>query len=102
MFPEEQTLSEEFKPIRITLSEEAFYRMEKIMKDAKLRSYSSTIEECIRAIYDIITEIHAIGGKRGDPQITILSEDVEDGMMRIIFRMQRLTGRRPAPHREKK
>jgi len=87
-------MSEEFKPIRITLSEEAFDRMEKIMKGAKFRSYSSTIEECIRAIFDIIDEIHVVGGEKDDSTVHTPSDEyLVDSMIRIIMRMRRFTGR---------
>ena len=58
-------MSEEFKSIRITLSEEAFDRMEEIMKKASFRSYSSTVEECIRAIYDVIRDLNRVMGTEG-------------------------------------
>ena len=90
-------MSEEFKPIRITLSDEAFDRLETIMKDATFRSYSSTIEECIRAVYDITLEIYAVAGTKGDPPIDIPVKDLRDSMMRVIMRMHRFTGRRPIP-----
>jgi len=95
MFWQGYTVSEEFKPIRITLSEEAFDRMGTIMKDAAFRSCSSTIEECIRAVFDIINEIHAVAGKRGDPPLTVNIKDLSDSWTRIIMRMYRFTGRRP-------
>jgi len=88
-------MSEEFKPIRVTLSEEAFGHMEEIMRDAKFRSYSSTIEECIRAVYDVINEIYRIGGVPGDPEIQPTAHDYTDSMIHIIIRMSRFTGRTP-------
>jgi len=86
-------MSEEFKPVRITLSEEAFDRMDKIMKDAKFRSYSSTIEECIRAISDIIKEIHIIAGERGAPEVYPSDQECIDSLNRIAMRMHRFTER---------
>jgi len=93
-------MSEEFKPIRITLSEEAFDRLDRIMKDASFRNHSSAIEECIRAIFDIIDEIQVVAGKRGDPSVEIKEKDLRDSMMRITMRMYRFTGRRPLPRSE--
>ena len=93
-------MSEDFKPIRITLSNEAFAHLDKVMNDAKFRSYSSTIEECIRAINDIISEIHYTSGKKG--KVTIPVSDVTDSWDRILMRMYRFTGRRPSrPYKEK-
>ena len=93
-------MSEEFKPIRITLSHEAYAQMEKIMEDAKFRSYSSTIEECIRAINDIISEIHFTSGETGKVSIPI--SNISDSWDRITMRMYRFTGRRPSPPYEKR
>ena len=98
-------MSEEFKPIRITLSDEAFYRLDKIMNDARFRSYSSTIEECIRAVYDITNEIYAITGKKkGEPitSVTLCTEDVGESWIRIMMRMNRFTNIRPILKPEKK
>lgn len=86
-----------FKPIRITLSEEAFDRMNYIMEHAKFRSYSSTIEECLRAIFDIIGEIHAVAGKKDDPDQVVDMLDIRDSWDRIIMRMYRFTSRRTGP-----
>jgi len=94
-------MSEEFKPIRITLSDEAFDRLDQIMKKAKFRSYSSTVEECIRVVHDIIDEIYTVAGVRDSPDITISGPNLADAMMRIIGQMSRFTGRRPAPKRNK-
>ena len=44
----------DFKPIRITLSQEAFERLEKIKTNAKFRSHSAAIEEVIRIFYDVL------------------------------------------------
>lgn len=93
MSSEEHIMSEEFKPIRITLSEEAFNRLEVVMKVAKFRSYSSTIEECIRAIYDVMDEIYILAGEPSAPSVDLNPQDCTDSMHRIIVRMSRLTGR---------
>ena len=85
---------EEFKSIRITLSHEAFDRLEKIMKGAKFRSNSSTIEECIRVLYDIMKDITSVIGKRGDPDVTWTDADAKMVFRMIITRMERITGRR--------
>jgi hypothetical protein len=86
-------MSEEFKAVRITLSDEAFDRMDRIMKHAKFRNYSSTVEECIRAVDDIITEIHCIAGKRDSPEVTATLEESSNAFDRIMMRMSRFTGR---------
>jgi len=91
-------MSEEFKPIRITLSEEAFDQMDKIMKDAKFRSYSSTIEECIRAIHGIIQEMEILMSKENDSTITIPHQEMIDTLLRINMRMVRFTGRAIVRH----
>lgn len=87
----------EFKSMRITLSEEAFDRLEKIMKDAKFRSYSSTVEESIRAISDIMSDIYNIAGKRDDPRKTVTDNMRRTLFNQIITRMGRFTGRTVAP-----
>lgn len=84
---------EEFKSIRITLSEEAFAQLEQIMNDAKFRSNSSTVEECIRTLYDIIGNLSLLIGKRGDPAVNWSNEDGLQVLYTIISRLQRFTGR---------
>ena len=86
-------MSEEFKPIRITLSEEAFDRMEKIMTQANFRSYSSTIEECIRAVADIIREVYIVAGERDAPDVYPTDAECMDSLNRIVMRMNRFTKR---------
>lgn len=88
-------MSEEFKPVRITLSEEAFNQMDDIMKNAAFRSYSSTIEECIRATHDIIEEVHIVAGSRGDSLVKPTVDQCIESLNRIIMRMSRFTGRAP-------
>jgi len=86
-------MSEEFKPIRITLSEEAFDRMEKIMKGAKFRSASSTIEECIRVVFDIIGDVYLILGSKGAPITPFDDAQAARAFETIATRMDRFTGR---------
>ena len=83
-------MSEEFKPIRITLSEEAFNRLDKIMKAAKFRNYSSTVEECIRVVSDIIGEIYTVQG--GREKATVDPNAAWLAYIRIGTRMSRFTG----------
>lgn len=97
MSREEHRMSEEFKPIRITLSQEAFDRMEYIMKNAKFRSYSSTIEECIRVVFEIINEIYLVAGSIDDPAVQLQPQDCIDSLGRIIVRMFRFTGKTIVP-----
>lgn len=89
----EENTTEEFKAIRITLSQEAFDRMEKIMKDAKFRSYSSTIEECIRITSDIMDDIYLLAGERDAPMCNVEDKDLAETMRHTIIRMSRITGR---------
>ena len=83
----------EFKPIRITLSEEAFRELDTIMEVSKFRSYSSAIEECIRAVYDIGNDIFTVLGSPGEPRKTFDREDAFWAFVRIVTRMSRLTER---------
>ena len=94
-------MSEAFKPVRITLSEEAFDRLEKIMNDAKFRSYSSTIEECIRVVYDLMKELELVLGKKDDPHFLIEVQDELASWSRVVMRMYRFTGRRVSPQKTK-
>ena len=89
---------QDFKAVRITLSQEAFDRMEKIMNQAKFRSYSLMIEECIRTIHDVMTEIYLIAGPADDPSPREAPyEDWVNTLGRIIIRMNRLTGKTILP-----
>ena len=90
MLNEGHRMSEEFKPIRITLSEEAFDRLEKIMKGATFRNYSSTVEECIRVVFDIIGEIYTVQG--GQEKATVDPNAAWMAYIRIATRMSRFTG----------
>jgi hypothetical protein len=87
-------MSEEFKPIRITLSDEAFSSLDKIMKDAKFRSYSSTIEECIRVLSTIIADIHLVLGDRDKEFTPFTSIEAAQTFETIAIRMDRFTGRK--------
>ena len=88
---------DDFKSIRITLSQEAFYRLERIMEDAKFRSNSSTIEECIRVVYDLMREIYVVAGARDAPDVSASELQRSDSWDRIIMRMARFTGRSLQP-----
>ncbi len=92
---------DDFKSIRITLSQEAFDRLERIMEDAKFRSSSSTIEECIRVVFDLIREIYVIAGARDGPAVNPDRSQRSDSLDRVIMRMARFTGRSLQPAREK-
>lgn len=79
----------EFKPIRITLSDEAFTRLEAMMEKAAFRSYSAAIEECIRAMYDIKGDIEVAieTGKKVD------EERCFHAFIKIATRMERIIGK---------
>jgi len=42
-----------FKSMKITLSEDAIDKLGELVKMGSFRSYSSAVEECIRAVYDV-------------------------------------------------
>ena len=86
-------MSEEFKPIRITLSDEAYEKLDNIMKTAKFRSYSSTIEECIRVVSDILVDVTIVLGTKGKPWTPFDDSEAYEGFVRIANRMRRFTGR---------
>ncbi|MGD0451878.1 MAG: hypothetical protein ABSA79_12600 [Candidatus Bathyarchaeia archaeon] len=89
----EENSADDFKAIRITLSQEAFDRMEIIMKDAKFRSYSATIEECLRTVYDLMQDIYFLTGDRDSPTCHPDTEDWIKTLEKVIIRMYRITGR---------
>lgn len=90
-----------FKSMKITLSEEALDRVGKIMQYAAFRSYSSTIEECIRAVWDIMDEIFILAGERGEPEVHTTVEQGTESLNRIVMRMNRFTGRSPTRKKPK-
>jgi len=53
-------MSEEvpFKSLKITLSDEAIAKLQKLRTTAALRSDSATIEECIRTFYEIAMDVY--------------------------------------------
>lgn len=82
----------EFKSMRITLSDEAYTRLEELMKKAMFRSYSSTVEECIRAVYDLMTEINT-ATRTPDNQFRKMNSQMKaEGFSRFVIRMSRFTG----------
>jgi len=87
------TMSEEFKAIRITLSEEAFERLGKIMNTAAFRSNSSAIEECIRVVHNIIEDIWIVLGAKGAPPGSFTDQQAAYAFRTIAARMGRFTDR---------
>jgi len=85
-----------FKSIRVTLSDEAVDRMEHIMKSARFRSASSTIEECIRVTYDLMQEVYSVSPP-GAPPRTQSEAEVRSFFERAIMRLSRFTGARLVP-----
>jgi len=86
-----------FKSIKITLSSEALARLDYIVKQASFRSYSSGVEECIRAIYDLVQEVEAVVGANEQPITTPTIDEVTRAFERIGMRMTRFTGRSIVP-----
>lgn len=86
-------MSEEFKAIRITLSEEAFERLETIMKTASFRSNSSAIEECIRVVYNMMNDIWLVLGEKDTPAKSFTITETANAFNTIATRMSRFTDR---------
>ena len=88
-------MSEEtpFRSIKITLSEEALARLDFIVKQASFRSYSSGIEECIRAIYDLTKEVWSVTGQPEEPYVSASKDMESEAFKRITMRMSRFTRR---------
>lgn len=85
-----------FKSLRVTLSEEAFERLDDIMKRGSFRSYSSTVEECVRVVYEIIRDISTQieeTSKREDEGVS--DEEMRDMFLRVSTRMARFIGKIP-------
>lgn len=85
-------MSEEFKATRITLSEEARERLEKIMKSASFRSNSAAIEECIRVVWDIMKDIWTVSGESNAPNKEYTRDQAVLAFETITTRMTRFTG----------
>jgi hypothetical protein len=81
-----------FKSMKITLSEEALARLDKIVKNASFRSYSAGIEECIRGLSDVLVEV---GTVIGDSNVAVTATEYEEarGFERIAMRLSRFTGK---------
>lgn len=86
-------MSEEFKPIRITLSEEAFERLETIMKTASFRNNSSAIEECIRVVYNMMNDLWLVLGEKDTPEKSFTIAETANAFNTIATRMSRFTDR---------
>lgn len=91
-----------FKSLRITLSEEALERLDEIMKEAAFRSYSSTVEECIRVVYEIMRDISTqidLTSKRKEKEVS--DEEMRDMFLRVSTRMARFIGKIAVVERKK-
>jgi len=86
-------MSEEFKAIRITLSEEARDRLAIIIGMAAFRSNSAAIEECIRVVYEIMRDIWVVLGEKDGPYKAFDVADAALTFNTIATRMTRFTGR---------
>lgn len=82
-----------FKSIKITLSSEALARLNFIVKEASFRSYSSGIEECIRAVYDLMYEAYSVVGDPTQQAVDMNVNERAEGFRRMIMRLSRFTGR---------
>ena len=89
-----------FKSIKITLSEDALDMLDALRKVGSFRSYSMTVEECIRSIFDVSQDItgsiqHA--REMGTKPISPIQQSVI--LQRLSLRLKRFI--RP-PKEEKK
>ena len=70
-----------FRSIKITLSEEALNRLDAIQKQASFRSYSSSIEECIRVVYDMMNDVFNYLGTE-DKAVQLSAQEQVNGYRR--------------------
>ena len=90
-----QKMSQElpFKSIKITLSQEALDRLDKIVKEASFRSFSSGVEESIRAFSDVLEEVKTVIGDEDEEDKAATDEQEARAFERIGMRVSRFTGR---------
>ena len=77
-----------FRSMKITLSEEAINRLVDLRQRGAFRSDSATIEECIRVIHDISTDLSmeldsAIAKKQQPIPFTLQAEALKRTIVRI-------------------
>jgi hypothetical protein len=65
-------------------------------KRARARA-SSGVEECIRAVYDLMAEVWSVVGNPDDPLTKSTASDETEAFRRIVMRMSRFTGRYLTP-----
>ena len=99
-------MSEEvpFRSIKVTLSEEALGRLAEMRLTGSFRSDSATVEECIRAIYDVAQDICLeldrqakirLRSKEKANEVMPLGMQAEE-LRRIAFRLDRFVSRTEA------
>lgn len=82
---------ERFKSLRITLSDEALARLKRIKERGRFRSYSSAIEETIRAMFELMP-IYSTAIKRRERKGQLSRDDLQyffDQCMAFLYRFVR-------------
>lgn len=89
-----QTGNEEepFQKIRITLSEVAIDKLAVLRTQGYFRSDSATVEECIRAIFDVVEEFSTMFKRIADNK-TLSTDDKIDTLLRIGLSVRRFVPR---------
>ena len=82
---------EPFRKIRLTLSEDAIEKIGTLKSEGYFRSDSMTVEECIRAIYDIVEDLKVSSGASRKKPILIDDQTASEIFGRIAIRLSRFT-----------
>ena len=78
-----------FRSMKITLSEEAVDMLDTLRKRGAFRSYSMTIEECIRAIDAVTTDLAALWSIYSPPEKQFPSRVLMEAFRRYSMRLMR-------------
>ncbi|MCJ7630836.1 hypothetical protein MUP77_00310 [Candidatus Bathyarchaeota archaeon] len=82
-----------FKSLKITLSDDVLEKLALLLRTGSFRSQSSTIEECIRAVYDVSLDMVALLNTVPQAQ-TMLPAAQQEAFRRYMMRMMRFVASR--------
>ena len=78
-----------FRSVRVTLSDEAMAMVAELRRTGSLRSDSATIEECIRAVYDVYEDMQMMGRVAKQQERKVSINEQAESYRRHVIRLSR-------------
>jgi len=78
-----------FKSVRVTLSAEAMAMVAELRRTGSFRSDSATIEECIRAVYDVYEDMQMMGRVAKQQERKVSINEQAESYRRHVIRLSR-------------